>query len=285
MSANTYPTLFSLEGKPSTLDLVPPGHCQFGEDFASAKLVSRTNVSPSSSLLRFSLPDPTKPLQLSTCACILAKADIGGEAVIRPYTPISTNDMVGSMELLVKNYFDKGTMSKHLCELPVGSTIDFKHIGFNVKIQAPFKQKNVVLLAGGSGITPIIQALNALLGTNNNEDTKDQKVTLLYGSQSSDDIIAQPLLDSWAKQFPDKFQLVHVLSNEPEGSSWAGRRGHITKELLTEFLPGGPSPDTLILVCGPPPMYGALCGPRDQPEEITGTLGELGYTKDHVYKF
>ena len=56
------------------------------------------------------MPDATKPLGLSTCACVLAKADLTvaessgseGEAVIRPYTPISTNAQIGSFDLLVK---------------------------------------------------------------------------------------------------------------------------------------------------------------------------------------
>jgi len=31
-------------------------------------------------------------------------------------------------------------------------------------------------------------------------------------------------------------------------------------------------------------MYKLLCGPRDETE-ITGILGELGYTSNQVYKF
>jgi len=84
--------------------LVPPGQCVFGEDWSPAKLVARVPMGANSILATFELADPTKPLGLSTCACILAKGakDADGKDVIRPYTPISTNGLMGKFELLVK---------------------------------------------------------------------------------------------------------------------------------------------------------------------------------------
>ena len=55
------------------------------------------------------------------------------------------------------------------------------------------------------------------------------------------------------------------------------------KQLIEANMPP-PSDDTMIFVCGPPPMYNALCGPRDQ-KELTGALAEMGYTAEMVYKF
>jgi cytochrome-b5 reductase len=294
------PTLSSLEGPPVS-KLVPPGQCQFGEDFVSATLVDRVSVSPTSSVLRFALPDATKPLQLSTCACLLAKAVIHQEEVIRPYTPISTNALTGYMDLLVKNYPENGTMSKYLHEEieididivgdSANAKIQFKHVPFNVKIQAPFSQSRIVMLAGGTGITPMIQALHAILGTtatDNNHNSKKPKVTLLYGSQHYGDILGSPLLDAWARDYPDQLEVVHALSDEPEGSSWLGKRGVMDRELLeNHLLQDGTdaNDDTLILVCGPPPMYHALCGSRDEQDTVSGILGEMGYTSEQVYKF
>ena len=140
---------------PPTAALVPPGNCQFSDQFQAVKLLDRVQVSPTSSVLRFSLPDETKPLNLSTCACILAKAKTANdpEDVIRPYTPISTNKQIGSFDLLVKNYGEGAKMSKHLCQdMKVGDSIDFKHIEPNVKIQAPFPHKKMGMLVGGTGL-------------------------------------------------------------------------------------------------------------------------------------
>ena len=86
--------------------VVPPGVCYFGEDFSPAPLVSKVQISPNTAVYTFGL-DGDKALGLSTCACILAKGgqDKDGKPVIRPYTPISTNAMVGKFELMVRGCF------------------------------------------------------------------------------------------------------------------------------------------------------------------------------------
>ena len=271
----------SLKGPPQSR-LVPPGECQFDEEFQSVALVGKIPVSKTSAVFRFRLPDESKPLNLSTCACILAKANIQGEAVIRPYTPISTNAISGSFDLLVKNYGDTGTLSRHLHEsMTVGDELEFKHISFNVKLQFPRDETHIVMIAGGTGITPMIQALHAIL---DDQHHKEQHVTLIYGSQSSDDILARELLDQWEADYSDKLQVVHVLSGEKakEDSSWTGHIGNVDMDILQRYAPA--TAETLVLVCGPPPMYESLCGPRDDPE-LSGILSTLGYAKEQVYKF
>ena len=279
-----------MTGKP-VCSLIEPGKCQLTPDFQSLKLIERQEVSPTSSVLKFETPDTSRPLDLSTCACLLAAANIptgeDGEAplVVRPYTPISTNAMIGSFDLLVKDYGPNSQMSHYLCKtLKVGESVQFKHIEFNVKIQAPFVEpKTIVMLVGGTGITPMIQALHAILG---DEHAKDQKVVMLYGSRSSDDILGKDLLDQWAKDFPDQLQVHHILSHEEKDSTWTGLRGYIDKERMEQYAPAAAvGKDVKIFVCGPPPMYNALCGPRTEPNEVKGLLAELGYSADQVYKF
>jgi len=292
-------SFLSLSGEPC-LNLVPPGQCQLTDSWQSLKLVEKVDVSHTSTVLRFACPDETKPLNLPTCACLLAKADLPvakdneekktesgeTEAVIRPYTPISTNDLVGSFDLLVKNYGENGRMSTHLCTAPVGSVVDFKHIEFNVKIQAPFTQKKIAMIVGGTGITPMVQALHAILGDKDN----DKEVSMLYGSRESSDILGKELLDNWEKKHGDngkggKFSVTHVLSDEDESSDWKGKRGFITKELIEENFPGPEDgDDVIIFVCGPPIMYNIFCGPRGD-KDLSGLLKEMGYSSNQVYKF
>ena len=64
---------------------------------------------------------------------------------------------------------------------------------------------------------------------------------------------------------------------------WRGERGLIDRRLVTAHMPP-PEEDCLIFVCGPPGMYGALCGPRDE-EELSGVLADMGYSKEQVVKF
>jgi cytochrome-b5 reductase len=278
----------SLSGKPQK-SLVPPGKCQFTEVWTGVPLLERIVVSKTSSVLRFGLPDKSLPMNLSTCACILAKASIHNkdeakdEDVIRPYTPISTNKLVGSFDLLIKDYGGNG-LSNHMCKtLAVGDQMDFKHIEFNVKLQAPFPQKKIIMMVGGTGITPMIQALHAILGGDDN----DNEVVLFYGSRTEDDILGRALIDSWAKAHPKNLKVVHILSDEPS-ETWKGRTGYIARDVVEEEA--GPSfgpdcgNDVIVFVCGPPPMYNALCGPRGE-DEVKGLLADMGYKKEQVCKF
>jgi cytochrome-b5 reductase len=148
----------SLTGPPIAA-LVPPGQCQFGADWTAVPLLERIPLSASSSVLRFGLPNRQAPLQLSTCACLLANAQIDGEDVTRPYTPISTNADLGTFDLLVKHYGPTAKMSRWMHEIEPNSTsIRFKHIDFNVKIQAPFDCEHIYMLVGGTGTLAVAMA-------------------------------------------------------------------------------------------------------------------------------
>ena len=284
---------------PPNLALVPPGVCQFNETWQSVALLEKTTVSSTSAVFRFALPDVSKPLNLSTCACILAQADINGEAVVRPYTPISTNANVGFFDLLVKDYGEGAKMSRYMHNMKVGDVLNFKHTSFNVKIQAPFEYDEILMLVGGTGVNPMIQALHAMLGEKENPVMRAFKtmmrarksrpvVTMLYGSQYSNEILGRDLLDKWAKADKKHFDLRHVVSRDAQDSDWKGRRGHITREMIEETSFPSATTDTskktLILVCGPPAFYDAMCGPREEKENVTGILGQMGYRPDQVCK-
>jgi|EP00427_Karlodinium_veneficum_P024887 cytochrome-b5 reductase len=271
-----------------TAAYVAPGECVFGADWAAAPLLSKVAISHDTRIFTFGLEEG-KALGLSTCACLLMKgvdgpSDAEGNSVIRPYTPVSTNAMLGKFELMVKVYPD-GKMSQYLDALEVGKPMHFKHVGGNVKVQYPAFKKEIGMIVGGTGITPMIQALHCVLGSSG--DTS--KVAMLYGSKTSKEILAKETLDAWTASYGDRFQVTHVLSEEPaEGSSWTGARGFITREMIEANFPK-PESDCLIFVCGPPPLYTIFSGPRDPPgqppSELTGILKEMGYKTEQVIKF
>jgi len=211
--------------------------------------------------------------------------------MIRPYTPISTNESVGEFELLVKTYPNGSNnqgpgFSNHMWHMNEGDSLFFKHIPFNVKIQYPFRQngaaepyEKISMLVGGTGIAPMIQAIHPLLGN----DSESTKINLIYGSRTTDDILGKEILDAWEKKHSDQLSITHVLSHESTESAWSGERGFITKELL-EKTSVVPDDRHIVFICGPPPMYEALCGPRGEPE-VTGTLSEMGFQTGSVIKF
>ena len=84
----------SLSSRPPKCNIVPPGVCQFTPSFTSVPLLERIPAGEggTSYILRFGLPDGEKSMGLTTCACVLAGADLvdnkNGEVVkvVRPYT-------------------------------------------------------------------------------------------------------------------------------------------------------------------------------------------------------
>ena len=109
--------LFSLSRQRPVARLCKPGQCAFGSDWQPTPLLARQAISHNVFVLKFGLKDPIFGLRLSTCACILARGGGGaggGELIVRPYTPVSTNAMRGSFEIMVKCY-DEGGLSHWLC--------------------------------------------------------------------------------------------------------------------------------------------------------------------------
>lgn len=138
------------------------------------------------------------------------------------------------------------------------------------------------MLAGGTGITPMIQALHAILG---DEEGAIEKTHLLYGSRTKDDILGQEMLDNWSSSHADKFSVTHVLSHEEGDIKGDYRKGFIDRGLIESVVPpASAGSDVLLFVCGPPVMTEIICGPRGEAE-VTGLLGEMGYSPDQVFKF
>lgn len=147
----------------------------------------------------------------------------------------------------------------------------------------PNKHEHVAMIAGGTGITPMYQVIRAIF--KNPEDKT--KVTLCYGNISEEDILLKRELEDLENTYPQRFRAFYVLDNPPE--KWQGGKGYVTKELLKTVLPEPKEGDKIkVFVCGPPGLYKAISGTKKSPAdqgELGGSLLELGYSKDQVYKF
>lgn len=257
--------------------------CFFPTDWHAVPLIEAKPYNYDSTIFSFGLPEG-RSLDLPVCACILLQGtDEKGEPAIRPYTPMSSNDMVGRFDLLVKVY-EQGVVSQYLKNLPIGSMVPFKHIKFNIKAQYPFGKKSITMISGGTGITPMYQALQKLVLTPGDST----EVTLLYGNKSVEDILLRDELDQLASQSNGRVKVVHVVGTKPDQEpieGWSGELGWVDEAKVKKYgYP--PSDDTLVMVCGVPSLYEVFCGPRDQKELKEGSvLHKLGYTMDMVSKF
>ncbi|KAI1761146.1 NADH-cytochrome b5 reductase [Hypoxylon sp. FL1150] len=244
-----------------------------GPAFLSLQLESTESVNHNTKRLRFRLPDADSVSGLPLTSALLTFSWPNGRItpVLRPYTPINDLDEPGALEFLVKQY-PNGKQSTHLHSLKPGDSLRFVTRLPGYKWE-PNKHSEIMLIAGGAGITPAFQLLRGIL--QNPEDRT--KITLVFGVNTDADLLLRKELDQYEAQYPGRFKAVYTVSRPEEGSPF--RKGYVSRELLKEM---GPLPnDGKVFVCGPPPMESSLVGDKNK----SGILEELGYRKDQIHKF
>jgi len=172
--------------------------------------------------------------------------DIGDAKLNKPYTIRSCpkDALKGTYTITVKRTVS-GFASDYILEN--------WQVGTKVKLSAPLGEfyhqelrdaKQVVALAGGSGITPFYSMAAAIA-----DGTEDFSLTILYGSRNKASILLGEELEAIANASNGKVKVVHVLSEEDcEGCE----KGFITAELIQKYAPEG---DYSIYLCGPKAMY------------------------------
>jgi len=238
------------------------------------------NVQPynhNTKLFIFELAAPNAKLGLQTSSFILAKATVNDKEEVRPYTPINQH-VPGEIHLLIKKY-ETGKVSKHVHALKVGDSLEMKGPMPKLKYE-PNMKRRIGMIAGGTGITPMLQVINEIL-SNPSDNTE---VSLLFANIAPEDILLKERLDARAAKHRN-FKVHYVLERPPP--DWKGSRGYVSADTIKRVMPP-PGNDTLIYVCGPPPMMTAISGnktPDYQQGELTGLLKDTGYTAAQVYKF
>jgi len=256
------------------------------------KLIDKKIISHDTRLFRFELPSEEHCLGLPIGQHIYLSARINGSLVVRPYTPTSCDEDLGHMDLVIKVYHanvhpkfpEGGKMTQHLESLKLGETIDVRgpsgllvyNGGGEFAIKPDKKAapqivnaKQVSMIAGGTGITPMLQLVRAVF-----RDKNDQTcLSLLFANQTEDDILLRRELEQVRDENPDRFKLWYTVDRAKEG--WEYSTGFINSEMIEKaFFP--PSPDNLVLLCGPPPMINFACLPN---------LDKLGYPQDRRFAY
>ncbi|KAI1209805.1 ferredoxin reductase-like protein [Annulohypoxylon truncatum] len=244
-----------------------------GPAFLSLELESTETVNHNTKRLRFKLPEPDSISGLTLTSALLTFSWPKGSTfpVLRPYTPVNSLDEPGAIELLVKRY-PTGKQSTHIHSLQPGDSLRFVTClpGYNWQ---PNKHSEIMLIAGGAGITPAYQLIRGIL-QNPDDHTK---ITLVFGVNTDADLLLRKEFDDYKTRFPSRFQAVYTVSQPVDGSPF--RKGYVSKDLLKEISPS--AEDCKIFVCGPPPMEESLVGSKRKP----GILEELGYRKDQIHRF
>jgi nitrate reductase (NAD(P)H) len=107
--------------------------------------------------------------------------------------------------------------------------------------------REIGLVCGGSGITPILQVLRGILHDTSHRDTK---VWVLDVNRYFDDILCGDELHQLAKEYAERYRLHHTLTGVPTPDGWEYSTGRLNKRMLTSHLPS-PAKDSMVCICGP----------------------------------
>ncbi len=178
------------------------------------------------------------------------RAEVDGHTVRRSYSicdPVPVDGGPVALRVGIKR-LKGGAFSGFVHEkLAAGDELDVMtpqgHFG---AVPQPDTARRHVAVAAGSGITPVLSIVSSLL-----RDEPRSQVTLLYGNRRTSSVMFLEELADLKNRYPDRFQLVHVLSREPQDSELlTGRLDPERVERLVDALVGFDGVDGWYL-CGP----------------------------------
>jgi len=224
-------------------------------EFQDFELTEKTVISHNVAIYRFKLPTPNSILGLPigqhiSIAATLPQPDGTSKEIVRSYTPISGDHQPGHFDLLIKSY-PTGNISKHMASMVIGQTLKVRGPK-GAMVYTPNMVRAFGMIAGGTGITPMLQIIRAVI---RGRPTGDKtQIDLIFANVNKEDILLKEDLDQLAKEDAG-FRVHYVLNNPPE--KWDGGVGFVTPEMITNWLPK-PASDVKLLLCGPPPMISAM---------------------------
>lgn len=216
----------------------------------------------------FEVPAPQQPEYLfKQGQYITLKLNLNGQEARRSYS-LCTAPHEKELRVAIKAV-KGGLVSTYInSTLKVGDSMEvMTPMGSFYSTLAGNQKKNYVLVAGGSGITPMMSILKSILYVE-----KQSTITLIYANKNEESTIFKNDLDNLAKANAN-LKVVYVF-DEPQQAIPDVQKGIITPEKALQLIEnfGGVNADEYF-ICGPGPMM----------ENVKTTLEKLKIAKEKVH--
>ena len=217
----------------------------------------------------FAIPDELRyDFEFIAGQNLTLRATINGEDVRRSYSLCSA-PFEGVIRVAIKKVED-GVFSTWACEtLKVGDDIKVMTPtgGFIAKTEDE-NENHYVGIAAGSGITPVISILKAVLF-----NEPKSSFTLFYGNKNAQSIIFKEELEELRSTYLGRLEIHNILSREDQGMDYA--HGRIDAEKVKYFA------KNFIDVKDVYSYY--ICGPQEMTETSRDTLEALGVDHGKIH--
>jgi ring-1,2-phenylacetyl-CoA epoxidase subunit PaaE len=204
--------------------------------------------------IAFTIPEELRvDYQYKAGQYLTLRATINGEDLRRSYS-ICTSPNEKEWRVAIKSIEDGIFSAWANRSLKTGDEMQVMtpmgHFAFDPN---PNKKNSYVLVAAGSGITPILAIAKTIL---TEEPLSD--VTLIYGNKGFASIIFREALEAIKNEYMHRFNLIHVLSRESVGNPL--QKGRIDADKIAKLNKAFFSHQTIdgVFVCGPEQMIHAV---------------------------
>lgn len=195
---------------------------------------------------------------------LMIKVEDGLEPAVKRAYSIASSPLKKNVVTVCAKLHAEGRGSNYLRGLKDGDkvTLEAPYGHFILKDEAEDAEKEILMVATGVGIAPIMSMLETL-----HEKKSQRKIKLIFGLRHLEDIFYYDVLQGWRQDMPN-FEIMLTLSQPPE--DWEGQRGRVTDHIK------GMKPDSVntdVYVCGSPEMV----------KEVRTQFDEKGMPKEAVY--
>ncbi|XP_050298908.1 cytochrome b5 reductase 4 isoform X2 [Anthonomus grandis grandis] len=227
------------------------GKCQY-------VLKRKTEVNYNTWLLKFDRVDG-KRIIVPIGKHVRVFGSVDGQDISKSYTPVPESlfdtflphsELKDGITLMVKRYPD-GRMSRFVTSKDIDESVEISKPLGNFDLNVVEKREIFVLLAGGTGITPMLNLIIFLL----ERRIKNQFLHLLFFNRTERDILFRSKLEDLQKS-DERFRVNNILSESSD--SWDGLKGRINAILIDNTIQeyikdtGYTIKDIYCFVCGPP---------------------------------
>lgn len=195
------------------------------------RVIQRIEETPDAVSFVLEIPDELKSeFKYQSGQFVTLFLKINGEDLRRSYSLSTAPNFDKDFQITVKRV-EGGRGSNYLCDkVHVGDVLNVTPpAGFFFEPDQFKSPHHFFLFAAGSGVTPIFSILKYVLLAH-----PENKVSFLFANRSQNQIIYKELLEDWMKNYSDRLQVNHVLS-QPE-APWEGPSGRCTEVLVKNFV-------------------------------------------------
>ena len=175
--------------------------------------------------------------------------NINNREIRRSYSISSTPGLNEKLQISVKRVHN-GEISRHLLDHYAKGDIlkSLSPSGRFVLHDGDYESKDVILLAAGSGITPVISLVRELLYKRN-----AGSVVLMYQNRDLQNTIFRKEIQEISAAFPNKFRWLDFRSSNPEDAFYQRLNNEKLEKLIPLYMKHDPA-KALFFICGPEPF-------------------------------